>query len=1450
MAKANSAIALAEPASACPALITTNVQKISPMSEFKHNLAIAIGINNYTNGISTLSTAVNDAREIAQILQQQHDYQVWGLLDEQATLRGCLRLLEEFLPQNVTESDRLIFYFAGHGIALNSDDGLEGFLIPQDAKPGDTSTYLPMVRLQRTLDNLPCRHFLCILDCCFAGAFRWSSTRDLLIAPETIHKERYDRFIEAAAWQVLTSTSHNQLAADIFNLEDDRGETDRHHSPFAAALIEALQGDADSSPPAKDGKPPGDGVITATELYLYLRDRVEIAAEDNRTKQTPGIFPLNKHDRGEYIFLTPGHELNLPPAPPLDESNNPYRGLESFDESNSNLFFGRQILSEKLYRFCAERSLTVVLGASGTGKSSLVKAGLIPYVRGLNEQWAILTPIRPGESPFLALHDALRQIGINNDGRGEQPFAPTKRIWEDLNQWMQDNPHTKLLIVIDQIEELFTLCRDELERSQFLSLLCKAIATYPQLHLLLTLRSDFEPQLRSELEPYWNDARFVVPAMTREELREAIEKPASERVMYFDPPILVDRLIDEVIQMPGAMPLLSFALSELYLKYLHKVREGRRDKRAITEADYEELGGVARSLTQRADGEYQSLVQHDRAYHQIICQVMLRMLAVDGGNIARRRVFLKELQYPQTKQPLADKVIDRFLNARLLVSGRDTMGENYIEPAHDALVRGWQRLLIWQQQEQENLVLQRRLTRAAFEWQQQQKSAFLWHGDPRLNLLKQVLQSKNNWFNQLETEFVRRSIWQKRRNVIGRWSFVTGAFMTVLVFYQLSILLEKAGLVRNLLTNKPVDALTVAVETMGQNRLLPLPINRQVESSLLEAVQEIGERQQLIGHEDKVNVVAYSPDGTQILTGSSDRTLRLWNSQGESVGQPLQGHTDAVTAAAYSPDGQLIASGSEDKTMRLWNSSGNPIGSPIVGHEDTVTAIAFSPDGQLIASSSDDGTIRLWDTQGNPIGKPFVGHEDGITAIAFHPNGRLIASASKDRTVRVWDLQGNQVIPPWRKHRDLVNTVAFSPDGQIIASGGDDEQIRLWDLQGNEVSAPFVGHVGIIWSLAFSQDGETIVSASSDRTIRFWDLQGNEIEPPLRGHLGLINSVAINPDLSQVVSSSNDNTVRLWNVDDNPVSQVLRGHEGHVKSVAVSSDGESIVSAGQDSTVRLWDRSGNLINTFSGHRGVVNSVAIAPENKIIVSGSKDRTIRLWDRSGNLVNTLTGHEAEVTSVAIGENFIVSGSADKTIRLWNRSGNSVGTLTGHQDGVTSIDISPDGSTLVSASRDRTVILWDLDRRQESRSWSQLYDSEVTTVNFSPDGKRIISGSRDGTMRLINLKNDTVSQPFIGHEGIVNSAVFSPDGKQIISGSRDRTVRIWNTKGDLIASPFRGHEGYVDSVAVNPDNNKIISGSWDSTIRIWDTKREDWFQSGCDRLNNHTASSSLRTKFWCRN
>jgi len=371
--------------------------------DFERSLAVVIGINQYENGISPLRTAVADAQAIAQSLAQSHGYEVITLLDDDAQLQSLQTLIQNTLPAQVTQNSRILFYFAGHGIAQDGDDGPAGYLIPKDAQPGNVETYLPMVALHDALTALPCRHFLAIFDCCFAGAFRWSSTRNIDFVPEVIHRERYDRYRQDPAWQVITSAAYDQKAMDVLSLKDDRGELKDQHSPFAAALLDALQGSADAFPPAKDGKPAGDGVITATELYLYLRDSVEILTEGQKKRQTPELCPLRKHDKGEFIFLTPGHELNLPPAPALNKKNNPYRGLESYDKSHRHLFFGRDTEIEQLLQKITEaHSLTVVLGASGTGKSSLVKAGLLPRLEDRPE-FQVLPVMRPGTEPLLAL---------------------------------------------------------------------------------------------------------------------------------------------------------------------------------------------------------------------------------------------------------------------------------------------------------------------------------------------------------------------------------------------------------------------------------------------------------------------------------------------------------------------------------------------------------------------------------------------------------------------------------------------------------------------------------------------------------------------------------------------------------------------------------------------------------------------------------------------------------------------------------------------------------------------------------------------------------------------------------------------------------------------------------------------------------------------------------------
>jgi formylglycine-generating enzyme required for sulfatase activity len=864
--------------------------------EFNLNLAVVVGINEYRNGIPILWTARQDAEAIADILRTDYQYQVHLFTDKthtQATSQNLSAWLETELPEllKAANPSRLLFYFAGHGIALNGDDGPQGYLILQDAKLGDSKTYLPMQLVEEALSKLSCRHCLVILDCCFAGAFRWSSTRKLVSITETIHKERYDRFIQDPAWQVITSAASDQYANDSLDIKGDRGiaKNNTNHSPFAAALIEALSGAADTYPPANNGKPAGDGVITATELYLHLRDSVEIPTDAKHQRQTPQIWCLKKHDKGEYIFLSPGHPLNLPPAPPLDGSSNPYRGLESFDEAHKDLFFGRQALTQQLAEFVTAHSLTVVLGASGSGKSSLVKAGLIPHLRQTKD-WTFLPPFRPGESPLKALNLALASVSASRVDLGTLPedsgLLPSS---ESQDHWFVQHPQSRLLVVIDQLEELITLCRDEQERQQFLEELAKAIANHPkQLHLVLTLRSDFEAQFRNTtLESQWQAARFIVPAMTREELRQAVEEPASARVIYFEPHDLVDRLMDEVANMPGALPLLSFALSELYLNYLKRQEaaklRGKTIDRAMTQADFEELGGVTRSLTQRAEQEYTSLVQTDLAYEQTIRNVMLRMVAL-GGELARRRVPLSELEYPGPENARVQEAIGRFSTARLLVNGTDADDKPYIEPAHDALVRGWDKLLAWKNEEEGNLLLQRRVTPAALEWERVKKTDkeqskgivdktepildwldrklfmienllskipswfdrllrrsrklqdrseskpahFLWYSNPYLDLLNRELQSKGNGFNLVEREFIQESALQKRQNVSWRWR---GVITITLITSYLAL-------------NQIVQELYLKPKAMGRLKVISLEGKDLSSQTTLVQIKNTGEKQE------------------------------------------------------------------------------------------------------------------------------------------------------------------------------------------------------------------------------------------------------------------------------------------------------------------------------------------------------------------------------------------------------------------------------------------------------------------------------------------------------------------------------------------------------------------------------------------------------------------------------
>ncbi|MBO3460731.1 caspase family protein [Aetokthonos hydrillicola Thurmond2011] len=1487
-------------------------------SSFNRNYAIIIGINKYQNGIRELETAVPDALKLAEIIQQQHrglkpeyqaqnKYQVQLILNQRATLNNFQRLIQDFKKAQilfdkknvtVTEDDRIFFYFAGHGIAkdaLDSQDGPVGYLIPQDAKLDDDSTYLPMQDLHDALNALPCRHMLVILDCCFAGAFRWTSVQRDIEPKLKVYKERYDRFISDRAWQVITSAADDQKALDSLGYRGKVIDQNEIHSPFATALFDALRGGRSQ----KSADLNQDTIITATELYLYLRDKVEVLTENLFKPQTPGLYPLKKHEKGEFIFLLPGFDRDrLGDAPPLNLENNPYRGLQSYDEKDSHLFFGRQDLIEKLCNKAIDnnrRALTLIVGASGTGKSSLMKAGLLPCLRNSQEhQFKILDPMRPGESPLKALAQVGLSIAVSELAKDELALAKSIRAWSKIY------PKTKLLLPIDQFEELITLCKSEKEREQFLKVIKNAIAQYPQkIHVVITLRLDFEAQFQnSVLKEFWNeDTRFVVPPMTQDEFREVIEKPASEKVVYFDPPTLVDELINEVVQMPGALPLLSFTLSELYLKYLG---DRTRNNRALTKKDYEELGRVVGSLTQRANQEYDQLVALNPAYKDTVRRVMLRMISLQGGESTKRQVPKSELEYPDKEEnERVQMVIRRFSDARLIVEGSNPQGQPYVEPAHDALVQGWNKLLMWKKQEEENIILQRRLTPAAEEWNsvknQKQLSnyqaniqvvidcldrklykaeklfdkvndrvfkqwlrkknqqnvsrgkpvEFLWSTNPYLDILNKKLHSDENWFNYIETEFVEQSVLQKRRNISWRWRIAIAVILGLsgLTLWAL-INLRQAKINQMLTHSESADA------DLRSNQLTLDPLINSVSA----------------GESLKTQLLLKVPPPKEEEQTKVIRTLRkavYTVKESNKIG----GFPSGVRNIFWQKNGNdvklLVVSTDNNGTIQMFNKQAKEL-AKLPGNQYLVEQIIFSPDGSKLAIGTNKGSILLWDWQTQKEAKLLQKKqcEDScaITSLSFNPDGSQLVSVAQDGIARWWSLSNNGY-KQFQIPQNKIVTAGFQSNNQLL-------------LVTKTLDSKTVG----VFNTSFPQLRKTIKSAVEvDKVIL--SATGKEIAIIYGGGRSALGA---------------ESYLWKWQENKNNLQRLL----GRNIDVNFSRDGKQLAAAGfNDGTIHLFDSNGNKISELKGHKGQIASFNFRSDGELLATASADGTLRLWtlqqqqpthlQKLPEKVNTLTfNHDGTV---------IATQAVDGSVHLLNGSGNLVEQFNLNFPVFKSLRFSPNNKQLATLSKNGTVGIIDL-ASQKYRELVEKYDP-TSDLRFKPNIKpnrqqllavtgndkkvyfldvssgrqnrapfpyaktiiinNIIWTSKDETLLVgldqpskayksivqLDLKSGRQLQtiPDLGSETEFNSISANNDGSLAAFVQQGNTVSLWYMEG-LKMGEIKVYNSKIKSVVLSPDSSTLATISEDGSANLWEIGKLDaLLAKGCDRLQEYLQIQS---------
>ncbi|WP_437755147.1 nSTAND1 domain-containing NTPase [Sorangium sp. So ce1389] len=1143
----------------------------------------------------------------------------------------------------------------------------------------------------------------------------------------------------------------------------------------------------------------------------------------------------------------------------------PYRGLATFGPADRRFFFGRDREIAGLVKALGTgRRLLTLLGASGSGKSSLVMAGLLPALVQDNQLGCAFRAavLRPGAHPCEALAAAIASLGGEVAGdllRHDLLKHPEALIQAAETQLRGQPGDAQLLLVVDQLEELFTQAEDRAEAAAFVAALLHAIALPAgRVHVVLTLRADFLGYCldfdRTLAERVKASTVILLP-MDEAELRQVILRPAALVGLRFDEG-LVEALLDALREGSTAsdLPLLAFALEALW---------ERRRRNMIRWAAWEAIGGLKGAIAQRADEVLAGC--HDDEARLLVRDLFSRLVQLGSGTEDTRR-YAARAELESVSPDLVQRELDRWIRARLL-----TADDAHVWVAHEAVIRQWATLRRWIAEDREALLVQQEVRQASRQWEDSGRSADeLWRG-ARLGRASELLDAGRLRLTVGEAAFVEaaqeaqraeaEAAQARRRREITRSRRLAGAsvFVAVLMgalgllaWWQRGVANQAAreaqdgfllaGARERLAVNQPEQAAALLLEMKDPGH----PGWAQV---ALDTLSSASRSAQLRGHDGPVSSSAFSPDGRRTVTASDDRTARVWNVDGSDKDHPLilRGHEGPLSSARFSPDGRLIVTASTDGTARVWNADGSDKDHPLIlrGHEGGLVA-AFSPDGRRIVTASNDRTARVWNADGSDKDHPLIlrGHEGRAISPAFSPDGRRIVTAD-DRTARVWSADGSDKDHPLvlRGHGARVLSAAFSPDGRRIVTASDDNTARVWDADGSDKDHPLIlhGHKGWLMSAAFSPDGRRIVTASYDKTARVWNADGSDKNHPLVlwGHEGQVWSAVFSPDGRRVVTASTDNTARVWNIDgSNRNSIILIGHNNQVINAVFSPDGMRIVTVSSDKTARVWSANGSDKDQAAGliGAGELTSAAFSPDaTKIAATELDDGTARVWNADGSGIPViLRGHEASVLSVAFSPDGrrVATASSDKTARVWNADGSDKDRpliLRGHEKNVLAAVFSPDGRHVATVSDDKTARVWSADGSDGGRPLIlRGHEGSIESARFSPDGRQIVTIATDETARVWSTDGSGNNHPIIlrGHKGEMLSAAFSPDGRRIVTTAWDTAARVWNADGSDRDHPIilYGHEGPVWSAAFSPDGRRIVTVSDDKTVRVWNADGSD--------------------------
>jgi WD40 repeat protein len=1167
----------------------------------------------------------------------------------------------------------------------------------------------------------------------------------------------------------------------------------------------------------------------------------------------------------------------------------PYKGLNHFDESDADLFVGREDLTSKL----SDRILFItsdgapkrtrflaVIGASGSGKSSLVRAGLIPALRwnkkSADWQTHVFTPTaHPLESLATTLTQDNQSVtqtatlmdDMAGDSRSLHLFAKRK---------LDTGNNSHILLVVDQFEETFSLCRSEKEKASFIgNLLTAASETDGPIILLIAMRADFYAYCANyiQLREVLAVNQEYIGAMSDDELRRAIEEPAQRGRWEFEPG-LVKLLLHDVGHEPGALPLLSHALMETWQ---------RRRNRVMTLSGYTSTGGVHGAIAETAEAVF--VDQFTREQKLTARRIFLRLTELGDETSTgdtRRRATLSELILKTEETNSTQTVLKVLADARLIITNEDS-----VEVAHEALIREWPTLRGWLEDNREGLRLHQHLIEAAQEWDTQTREPDLCYRGARLLQAQEWATTHADEMNTLEHEFLDASIaWAQQeaaereaqrqrelkaaqqlaesekqraeeqtgfaRQLSKRAIYLTGAFVVALLMAftalyfgsqarqtavtaqsdkRIATSRELAAASLNNLSVDPERSILLALQSVLTTRSVDGTMLPESLDALHRSIITSQVRMTLKGHDTSALSVAYSPDGSRLASIDYGGTVIVWNAATGEELLRLPGTSelnDFVTAKriTYSPDGKLLIACDRNQ-VNIYDPESGSLLKTLIGHEAYVTSITISTDGELIASGGLDGSVIVWDiSTSNPLFR-LDAHTDAIEELTFSPDGKLLVTTGADAAMRIWDVASGNMLQEYTDFTGGVTTATFSPDGTQLAFS--DSALHVWQLRlddtktVNTIITQEIFTIEAASPVSFSPDGRAIVGRGGNG-IKLWDaITGRELLY-LTG-LKSVNGLAFSSDGKSLASTSGDGTIKIWSMSpgSEKVTVSAPGAEFGTR-VVYNLNQKEILTNGGDGTATVWNaETGESLLTVHGHDLEVINVAFSLDGKRFATGSLDETAIVWDAiSGQKLFTLPAHEFGVRDIVFSPNgdLIATGGFDRTAKLWNaNTGALIFEITEHQGLVLGVAFSPDEAHLATSSTDATAKIWDVKTGGLIFTLTGHTDG-VRDVAYSPDGTIIATASGDGTTMLWDAATGSKSMTLIGHSSGVFSVEFSPNGKFLATGSGDNTAKIWDVESGQEILTLPGSQGGVLGAAFSPsdDGAHLAVSSADGIVRIF--------------------------------